>query len=291
MLSSSKCGVESNQSQLEHTIVANSTSYLQTLDRKEAIVFVASLEKVKSHLTQELEWLNEQVQQKTVQLQGIETLLSEAVALGLPVSDALATESASEAPSPISDDTDLDDSDANDLDSDEVESDHAYNNGAASPHLEADYSTVSASAATPTSSTASKSAKSTSKQSSPRKKGDAKVKQSSTRKPGKTQAKKTASPTIGSKSRTSSGLVELRELLVPKFQGRTLTDVVSQVLESANKPVHLNDLLTEMYGDLSDRDLKRAKVSLANVLSVGKKENKWQNLGQGMYAANSVAPS
>ncbi len=63
--------------------VATSTSYLQTLAKDEAIAFVASLQKVKDHLSQELQWMSEQAQQKTAQLQSLETLLSEAVALGL----------------------------------------------------------------------------------------------------------------------------------------------------------------------------------------------------------------
>lgn len=74
-----------------------------------------------------------------------------------------------------------------------------------------------------------------------------------------------------------------------EFQGKTFTDSVAQILENAPKPLHLNELLAQMYEGLSDQDYERAKISLASVLSVGKKEGKWQNLGQGMYAGNAVA--
>jgi len=58
--------------------VATPTSYLQTLSPAEARAFITSLGQVQSHLQQELEWMNQQMQQKTMQLQGIETLLAEA---------------------------------------------------------------------------------------------------------------------------------------------------------------------------------------------------------------------
>jgi len=78
--------------------VTNSpTSYLQTLADDETIAFVTSLQSVKAYLGQELQWINEQAQQKTMQLQGIETLLSEALARGLMPTDAA---SVSTHPSP-----------------------------------------------------------------------------------------------------------------------------------------------------------------------------------------------
>lgn len=53
------------------------TSYLQTLPSDEVTTFVASLLKVKQHLSHEIQWFSEQLQQKTVQLHGIEALLAE----------------------------------------------------------------------------------------------------------------------------------------------------------------------------------------------------------------------
>lgn len=85
-----------------------------------------------------------------------------------------------------------------------------------------------------------------------------------------------------------SGAVDLRELLTKEFQGKPFTDSVAEILENASKPLHLNELLAQMYEGSSDQDYERARISLANVLSVGKKEGKWQNLGQGMYASNTM---
>ena len=69
--------------------MATPTSYLQTLAHDEAIAFVTSLQSVKAHLSHELQWMGTQVQQKTMQLQGLETLLSEALTLGLLTADDL----------------------------------------------------------------------------------------------------------------------------------------------------------------------------------------------------------
>ncbi|PZV11712.1 MAG: hypothetical protein DCF22_13815, partial [Leptolyngbya sp.] len=59
-------------------------------------------------------------------------------------------------------------------------------------------------------------------------------------------------------------------------------------LEDANKPLHLNDLLEQMYGKVSDQTFQRAKVSLANVLSTGMGKGRWKSAGKGFYAGNKT---
>ena len=49
---------------------------------------------------------------------------------------------------------------------------------------------------------------------------------------------------------------------------------MTQVLTQAADPLHLDQLVSEMYEDISGEDLRRVKGALANVLSKGKK--KWQ---------------
>ena len=245
--------------------MATPTSYLQTLSQDEAIAFIRSLQKVKSHLSGELEWMTQQVEQKTTQLQGIETLLAEAIALGFisPGSDAtadvttaktIASPPPSQTVSPAVGD--------------------GLSNGSHAAKSDLDTAPLNRTTSTTTS------PKSVPPMSA------------MTKKANEAKAKKPSSSlkSAGRESQ-SKAYKELRELLVPKFRNKTFTDVVAHVLSSAAKPLHLDELLSEMYGTLSTQDFKRAKVSLANVLSVGKNEGKWKNLGQGMYAANSVASS
>ncbi len=102
-------------------------------------------------------------------------------------------------------------------------------------------------------------------------------------------SKTNASPVKKPTPKTPSAKkLELREFLLPKFKGNALTDVVAQILASATKPLHLNDLLTEIYGTLPPQTAEKAKNSLANVLSTGKKQGKWHNLGDGRYAAKAI---
>jgi len=216
--------------------VATSTSYLQTLSQDDAIAFVASLQKVKDHLQSELNWMNQQVQQKTVQLEGIETMLSEAATLSIDRTTA-------QLNSDYGDDSNHQEVETN---SDATE--------ALDPPFEIKDSNGSIAS-----------------------------------KPKATKAKGAKAPKSTAKTGSSSRRKELRELLLPKFEGKSLTDVVAQVLTQSEAPLHLNQLLTQMYGSLAHQDFKRAKESLANILSVGKKEGKWQNMGGGVYQANVSA--
>lgn len=248
--------------------MANPTSYLQTLPEDEAIAFVASLQKVRDHLQEELEWMNQQVQQKTIQLQGIDTLLAEAAA---PKSKSNSSGSASDDLPAKAESSTLEPLDP--AETEDVLERVALSNGDAS-------SVAQISNVDPTSSPIAPLG-------SPKSLRDART---VTGKPKAAKAPKQPRSAAKANSQSSSSSrnnQDLRKLLVKKFQGKNLTDAVAQILKGADKPLHLDDLLMEMYGKLSESDFKRAKVSLANVLSVGKKDGKWQNLGEGLYAANA----
>ncbi|EKQ66883.1 hypothetical protein OsccyDRAFT_4693 [Leptolyngbyaceae cyanobacterium JSC-12] len=265
--------------------MATPTSYLQTLSQDEAIAFITSLQKVKVYLSSELEWMTQQVQQKTTQLQGIETLLSEAISLGLLTSDAnLPPDAGIGIPTPPASTVKLSSASINDS--------PPNGNAASTLNLETASSHPAAPSIPSVSASATPQASNNKNQT---------VNSSSTQSPVKSTVshKSSVAKTKGSGSSLKSASKgsrltknkELRELLVPRFRGGTLTDAVAQILENATKPLHLNELLSEMYGTLSADDFKRAKVSLANVLSIGKNEGKWKNLGQGMYTSNTTAKS
>jgi hypothetical protein len=238
-------------------VVIPTSSYLQALSADDAAAFVSSLQTVKDHLRGELEWMTQQVQQKTLQLQGIETLLAEYEMLD---PSALQTQFTDGAEVPLS-------SSAEGLEagsSDSIaEEQNQTQSSTASATVPSQNTIAIAKPQQP-----SKSSKSTNTKSKP------------------TTAKKTKpAGKSSSQAGKSSGRKELRDLLLPKFAGQSLTDAVAQILAETDQSLHLNQLLAEMYGTLTEQDFQRAKVSLANVLSVGKKEGKWQNLGEGLYAA------
>lgn len=231
--------------------MATSPSYLQALPKDEAIAFVTSLQKVRDHLHQELAWMKEQVQQKTIQLQGVEALLSQAKSLGLTALDSDETQDpASIAPEPSS-------------------------------LIEADIPSINDSDL-PTSSTFTQSQSKTQQ-----------AEDDSTPKPARksaatgkttTKAKRTNPPKRGKQSQPTPSS-ELKQLLKPQFQGQTLTDTVAQILVDASEPLHLDELLNEMYGSLPHETFQRAKTSLANVLSTGMGKRKWRNVDKGFYTA------
>ncbi len=247
-----------------------STSYLQSLPDDEATSFLAALQKVKDHLGKELQLLNEQVQQKTMQFQGIEALLAE----------VQAKESAKQETSPPATlDTaslGLLDTIAPSLAPAEEPPLHATN-GAAAPAdvVDAAPQKQNKIAKPPAAAKAKSPAKAATAS-----KGNTATKQKTTAQP-KAKGKKTT-PAKGS---------ELRKLLQPRFQDKTFGDAVSEILAQANQPLHLDELIDQLYGELSDSDYERAKASLANVLSVGSSKGRWRNVSKGMYAGNAVSAS
>ncbi len=230
--------------------MATSPSYLQTLRNNEAIAVVASLQKVREHLTQELQWMNEQVQQKMIQLQGVETLLSEAIDLGLLT---LTSDVTTEVATPTTYDSDAP---VRAIPSNLSSSVEPQING---QEQDDNFKRKPASK----SATASKSSAAKAKQTKP------------------------SSKPTGKKSPPTSSS-DLRQFLKAEFQKTTFTDAVAQILEDANKPLHLDDLLEQMYGKVSDKTFQRAKVSLANVLSTGMGKGKWKSAGKGFYVGNKT---
>ena len=229
--------------------MATSPSYLQTSPQDEAISLVKSLQKVREHLTQELQWMNEQLQQKTVQLQGIETLLSEVTDLGLVT---LTSDVTTEVATPTTYDSEA-----------LMITTYSAPSSTVEPQINGqeqddNFKTKPASK----SATASKTT---------------------------TKAKQTKpSPKSTGKQSQSTSLSDLRQFLKTELKETTFTDAVAQILEDANKPLHLNDLLEQMYGKVSDQTFQRAKVSLANVLSTGMGKGRWKSAGKGFYASNKT---
>jgi hypothetical protein len=256
--------------------LATSTSYLQPLSSTEANAFTTSLQKVQAHLQQELEWMNQQMQQKKLQLQGIETLLAEASTLGLLETDAgmISAPVAAEAKAePIA----------------------ATAAGAAAPTqpepaVANDAEAIAdVSEAVPT----QESASSPDQVAAPSK--AAQGEPTASKPPAKTKSQKSSAaktatkkkPDVKSQSRPKTSKAQpqskSRALLRPEFADVSLADAVAQVLAQAAEPLHVDQLVSEMYEAVSGEDLKRVKASLANILSKGKRSGKWRNVGNGMY--------
>jgi hypothetical protein len=260
--------------------VTNSpTSYLQTLADDETIAFVTSLQSVKAYLSQELQWINEQVQQKTMQLQGIETLLSEALARELLPTDAGSVPiplSAAVPSVPMVADIATGESDLDIL--------AAANGGTASS--ESSDGVTAAIAALP--------------DKTPSKSRGEKVKSAQTKAPrssksGKTPktsaAKTNRSPSSVSKASRTGKSSELNQFLRGQFRGKVLIESVSEILDRASAPLNADEIMAELYEDLSTEDYQRAKHSLANILSIGKSKGTWQSAGRGRYTGKARAIS
>jgi hypothetical protein len=261
-------------------VTTSPTSYLQTLAKDEAIAFVKSLKKVKEHLSDELKWINEQLQQKTIQLQGIENLLSEAVALGLVESNA----QSSTPPESVTKTTTSPPITAS-----------ATSNGGSPVASSVDLNIATPSITTPSTSQ---------KRGSQRKKTSSKT-QSKSKPPAKAKtsvakAKTTDSSVVGksnplrrsiskaSKPKEASGL---QEFLQRSFRDKTLTDSVGEILARSKKPLSISEVVNELYTDLSGENYKQAKDSIGNVLAVGRRKGRWKTTGKGLYASNTVANS
>jgi hypothetical protein len=252
----------------ELAVVTSPTSYLQTLDKDEAIAFVDSLQKVKEHLNHELQWITTQAEQKTTQLQGIEAILIEAVTIGLITNLPSDSEASNDSLTDLSAEMPVSNSngsvavaDINDIAEDDLTDELTTVAG-----LKSDRDRGAD--AKP------KSAPQTSKVQKPR---TSKAKSTST-------ARKSTS-----KAKASSKSPDLKHFVRSEFQEQSFTDAVLQILEGSSEPIGLSDVIAKLYGDLSSQDYQRAKISLTNVLSTGKNKGKWKSIGRGMYASNAVA--
>jgi hypothetical protein len=231
-----------------------SLSYLQTLPQTEATAFVISLQKVKEHLSQELAFINTQLQQKTVQLQGINGILAD---LGSP---------ATEAPVPVS----------------EAPVSEAPTNGNSSVSRLLDLEIPTPLPASPSSDqemvevpepVRSQSGKKPSSQS----KTPAKAKRGATKPASKSKS-----------SARNSEPNALKPFLQVAFQNQPLNESIAQVLSNAAEPLSTDELMVELYEGLSSEDYQRAKRSLTNILSTGRSKGKWQSTGRGLYASNAA---
>ena len=226
-----------------------STSYLQTLPSTEAIAFVTSLQKVKAHLSQELARINTQLQQKTVQLQGIEGILAE---LGAPTEQP-------PSPAPASEELTNGNSSVSRLLNLEIPTPPQ-----ASPS--SDHETVEA----PEPARSQRGKKQISSPKSPAK--------------SKRSAAKPASQAKASESAAEPNA--LKPFLQSAFQNQPLSDSIAQVLSNATEPLSTDNLMVELYDGLSSEDYKRAKRSLTNILSTGRSKGKWRSAERGLYTSN-----
>jgi hypothetical protein len=256
------------------------TSYLQTLADDETIAFVTSLQSVKAYLSQELQWINEQAQQKTVQLQGIETLLSEALARELLPTDA------GSVPIPLSAAVPSVPMVTADIATGESDLDipDPSNGGTASSESSDGVTAAIAALPNPTSS----------------KSRGGKVKSAQTKAPRNSQSGKTPKASAAKNKRSPSSVSsgsrtgktsELNQFLRGQFRGKVLIESVSEVLDRASSPLNTDEIMAELYEGLSTEDYQRAKHSLANILSVGKSKGSWQSAGRGRYTGKARAIS
>ncbi|MBW4583165.1 MAG: hypothetical protein KME42_26650 [Tildeniella nuda ZEHNDER 1965/U140] len=258
--------------------MANSHSYLQTLAKDEASTFVASLQKVKEHLSHELQQINEQIQQKTLQLQGIETLLLEAAGLGLaPHTTSTPNLTASNNVNAAMEDVPF--------------------NAVSTTVSPLDRTTVAANsnhlAANTAASTVSSPPPKRTKQRQQSKPSQSKRDATKLPTVGKTSAAKTEKParSIPSSSDGSkASLSGFQTFLQTNFQNKSMTESVGEILESAKEPLNTDAIMAELYHGLPGEAYDRAKSSLSNILSVGKTKGKWQSPARGMYVGNAAAP-
>ncbi len=253
--------------------MANSpTSYLHTLAKDEAIAFVASLQKVKEHLSQELHWISVQAHQKTTQLQGIETLLSEALALGLIDSKALSVTKPSSAPT------------------DDFAP--AVANGSRAAVIPSIAPSTITTPTTPAPSTRQKRGSQSPKAAkAPRGSKPSAAKSSVPSKTSTAPTKQSSRSTAATSKARSSKSVGLQQFLQKPYRDKSLTDSVSQILALTSKPLSADDIMAKLYDGLSSGDYKRAKNSVTNILSVGRSKGKWKSTSRGLYAGNAVASS
>lgn len=264
----SKRGVESRKITVLRTLAVETspTSYLQTLAKDEAIAFVASLQTVKDHLSQALLWLETQVQQKTVQLQGIETILSEANTLGLVV----AVPHSIPAPNTHEGTVELPPT------------------GDRSPLPAIATESVTAVIAAPT---PKKPAKQPSRQ--PRNVVSAKASRDS--KPAaatktstaKAKPSKPATPPVSNVKQRGKAS-PLQRFLKSQWRDKALTEAVGDILAQAAVPLSTDAVMAALYDGLPTVAYDRAKHSLANTLSVGRSRGLWQSAGRGLYAAQAT---
>jgi hypothetical protein len=95
------------------------------------------------------------------------------------------------------------------------------------------------------------------------------------------------SPSSVSKASRTGKSSELNQFLRGQFRGKVLIESVSEILDRASAPLNTDEIMAELYEDLSTEDYQRAKHSLANILSMGKSKGAWQSAGRGRYTGKA----
>ena len=263
-------------------------AYLSTLGTAEAATLGTSLQHLKDHLQQELEWMQEQVEHKTRQLQGIEALLLE-----ISQRESESVEPATTAPSAGRSTLEQDDTSAFQTEHTPTASEPARHkepslldiaSEGASNQLTPVDSPLASHPVTPESDNTpptkrgkqTPSTKSTQRQS---------VTKSAAKKPGRPAKKPAKAPAQKGSKQTDTRA--LRQFMHKQFQDQLLSESVGEILARAKTPMTAKDVMSQLYEGLSGEDYNRAKNSIANVLTVGNKQGKWQSTGRGLYASHT----
>lgn len=232
---------------------------------------------------------------KTIQVQGIETLLSEATELGLAHLDSHSTiepTSIVEDSSSTTESTSTTEATPPNVSEPVAASNDLENataNGAVSSHF------IDANDSTPVTTSPKSTPASTQLEQSNGRRQSSKLKpkrdaKSPASKASAAKANKTSNSNRSAREESKSAdASDLRQFLQSAFEDKTLAESISEILDSATEPLGMNDLIAQMYDGLSDQNYKRARSSLANILSVGRSKGKWQSAGRGMYAGNAIA--
>lgn len=224
---------------------------------------IAMLQNIQDHLEQELQSLNAQVERKTVQMQGIRSILED-VRNGSGVSSVAVLEASlvPEANGSLAGHAAIVEpaiaAPLSDPGTDE--------NGLVGVIAESSPNDPPVIATTPNPAPAQPSrAKSPDRKSS---------------KPSKVTA-----PTTTSKSK-SVGISDLRSFMASEYQGLAVSVAVGKILAESKQAMSSGDIATELYEGLSKADFSRVKLALLTVLSKGKTSGLWQSVGKGLYARN-----
>ncbi len=258
------------------------TSYLQTLAKDEALAFVAFLQSVKMHLSQEVMWMEAQVQQKKAQLQGIETLLSEAEALRLVTA---ATHSIPEATSVVAAPVTpaVTATDAIDANGSEIS---ATEHGSTSI-VTATEPVAAAIAPLPAKKPLEQPPRQPGKVDSAKVSRDSQPSAAAKTSTTKTKQPKPSTPP-GSKVNQRGKASNLQRFLKSQWRDKALTEAVGDILDQAAAPLTTDAVMAALYDGLPQADYDRAKHSLANILSVGRSKGAWKSTGRGLYAGKAV---
>ena len=68
-----------------------------------------------------------------------------------------------------------------------------------------------------------------------------------------------------------------------EWEGMSLTEVISSILDESNETMHANALVDRIYEIESDKDRARAKHSLVGTLRAGARKGLWEGLPKNRY--------